>query len=419
MNLHLSPRAPEIRGQIAHESAIGVDPGAASDAPPGRGRRFWLIVAAVLAGVGLLAWLLIMRANTTKPTAPASGPPVVSVLVPGTRPVADQVSAVGSIAARRDMPVGVVGEGGMVSRILVEAGQYVKAGQTMAELDSSVQRAQLQQLEAGVKQAEADARLAQSELDRALALVERGFISKADIERRTATRDSAKARVAVTSAQVREIQARIARLAIRSPEGGLVLARNIEPGQVVSPGTGALYRVAAGGQMEVRAQVAEQDMAHLQTGQAAVVSPVGSAKQYAGHVWMLEPAIDPQTRLGVARVALPASPDLRAGGFANVLIDGAVRSRPVVPQSAVQTDAGGSYVLVAAPDDTVRRQPVTLGAVTSAGIPIVSGLDGSERIVTVAGPFLHVGEKIKPVVEKGAPAAAAANNSTAAPAAKG
>ena len=264
-------------------------------------------------------------------------------------------------------------------------------------------------------QAQADARLAQSELDRAQALVARGFISKADIDRRTATRDSANARVAVARAQVREMQARIGRLAIRSPEGGLVLARNVEPGQVVSPSSGALYRVAAGGQLEVRAQIAEQDMMHLKAGQPVVVTPVGSSTEYAGNVWMLEPAIDPQTRLGTARVALPASPDLRVGGFANVVIDGAVRQRPVVPQSAVQADQDGNYVLIIAPDDSVRRQPVTIGNVATSGIAIASGLNGTEKVVTVAAPFLHIGEKVKPVAQK--PAAAGDAPAAAAPAA--
>ena len=132
---------------------------------------------------------------------------------------------------------------------------------------------------------------------------------------------------------------------------------------------------------------------------------------------MLEPAIDPQTRLGTARVSLPASPDLRVGGFANVVIDGAVRQRPVVPQSAVQTDQDGSYVLVIAPDDSVRRQPVTIGTVSTGGIAIATGLTGTERVVTVAAPFLHIGEKVKPVLEK--PGAAAATPAAAPAPAKG
>jgi RND family efflux transporter MFP subunit len=307
------------------------------------------------------------------------------------------------------MPVGVVGEGGMVTAIRAEAGQFVRAGQVLADIDTGVQRAQLAQLEAGVVQADADARLAQSELDRAQALVGRGFISKADIDRRTATRDSARARVGVARAQVREQQARIARLAIRAPESGLVLQRMVEPGQIVSSASGGLFRIAAGGQMEVRAQVAEQDMQRLRTGQAASVVPVGSSRSYAGTLWLLEPVIDPQSRLGVARVALPASPDLRAGGFANVEIAGASAMRPVLPQSAVQATDGGSYVFVVGNDDRVSRRAVTVGTISERGLAITSGLTGAERVVVAAAPFLREGEQVKPVREtrRAAPAPAA------------
>jgi RND family efflux transporter MFP subunit len=319
------------------------------------------------------------------------------------------VTAIGSISARRDMPVGVAGEGGMVSAIRAEAGQFVGRGQVLAEIDSAVQLAQLAQLEAGVVQARADLRLAQAELERAQALVSRGFISKADIDRRTATRDSNQARVSVAQAQVREMQERIARLAIRAPEAGLVLQRMVEPGQVVAPGSGALFRIAAGGQMELRAQVAEQDMPQLKVGQTATVTPVGSANSYAGNVWLLEPVIDPQTRQGTARVALPASPDIRAGGFANVAIDGVRAQRPVIPQSAVQTDATGSSVLVVLPDGTVQKRPVKVGTISAAGVAVTEGLTGTEQVVMSAGAFLTPGEKVKPAVRKPvAPAPASA-----------
>jgi RND family efflux transporter MFP subunit len=259
-----------------------------------------------------------------------------------------------------------------------------------------------------VRQAEADARLAQAELDRALALVERGFISKADIDRRTATRDSARARVAVTQAQVREMRERIARLGIRSPEAGLVLARHIEPGQVVSPGSGAVFRVAAGGQLELRAQVAEQDMAGLKVGQEAIVTPVGAQERYVGQVWLLEPVIDPQTRLGVARIAVPAREGLRVGAFATAELEGAPSMRPVVPQSAVLTDEGGTYVLVVGDQNVVERRAVRVGSVSAAGASIVDGLAGSERVVESAGAFLRPGEKVTPQLRPAQPQRAAA-----------
>lgn len=395
MNMHLSPQDPEIRAQLerdAAEAEVRV-----------RRRRLWLWLAvglvATVAFVGFLLW----RANAPRPTAPPPEPPAVSVLVPGTRPVAERVAALGTIEARRDMPVGVVGEGGMITEIRAEAGQTVARGQVLAEIDSGVQRAQLAQLQAGVAQADADARLAQAELDRALALVERGFISKADIDRRTATRDAARARAAVARAQVREMQERLARLSIRAPEAGVVLERRVEPGQVVSPGSGALFRVAAGGQMELRAQVAEQDMPQLRVGQAANVTPVGSSTAYAGTIWLLEPVIDPQSRQGVARIALPSSPELRAGGFANAVIEGTVSQRPVVPQSAVQTDSAGAFVMLVGPDGIVTRRPVRIGPISSDGVAITEGLTGREQVVVSAGAFLRPGEKVRPVV-RGQPA---------------
>jgi RND family efflux transporter MFP subunit len=401
MNMHLSPQDPDVRAQLERDMAD-----AQAEAERRHTLRYALVgLLAVAAFVGFLLW----RVNAPKPSAPPSGPPVVSVIIPGTTLVADRVTAIGSISARRDMPVGVAGEGGMVSAIRAEAGQFVGRGQVLAEIDSAVQLAQLAQLEAGVVQARADLRLAQAELERAQALVSRGFISKADIDRRTATRDSNQARVSVAQAQVREMQERIARLAIRAPEAGLVLQRMVEPGQVVAPGSGALFRIAAGGQMELRAQVAEQDMPQLKVGQTATVTPVGSANSYAGNVWLLEPVIDPQTRQGTARVALPASPDIRAGGFANVAIDGVRAQRPVIPQSAVQTDATGSSVLVVLPDGTVQKRPVKVGTISAAGVAVTEGLTGTEQVVMSAGAFLTPGEKVKPAVRKPvAPAPASA-----------
>ncbi|WP_235976741.1 efflux RND transporter periplasmic adaptor subunit [Sandaracinobacteroides hominis] len=401
MNMHLSPQDPGIREQLDRDAAE-----ADAEQRARNKRKTWIIVIASIAAVAAFVAFLVWKASAPKAQTPPSPPPTVTVLVPGTSEVASRVAAVGTISARRDMPVGVAGEGGMISAIRVEAGQYVGKGQVLAEIDSSVQRAQLAQLQASVAQARADARLAQSELDRANALVSRGFISKADIDRRTATRDSANARVSVAQAQVREMQERLNRLAIRAPEAGLVLARMVEPGQIVSPGTGALYRVAAGGQMELRAQIAEQDMPGLAVGQPATITPVGSQNRYAGNVWLLEPVIDPQSRQGTARIALPQATELRSGGFANVVVEGAKSQRPLLPQSAVLSDRDGNYVLTVGADNAVKRMPVKTGSVTPNGVVILSGLTGTEKVVQSAGAFLHPGEKVTPKLA--APAAAPA-----------
>lgn len=356
-----------------------------------------LLVVAALAG---FVWYLVERARAPGPTAPPSGPPAVSVMVPGQVEVAERIRVTGTIAPRRELPVGVVGEGGAIVAIRAEAGQYVRAGQVLAEIDSGVQRAQLAQLEAAVAQAEADVRLAQSELDRALKLVERGFVSQADIDRRTASRDAARARAEVARAQVREMRERLARLVIRAPEAGLVLDRMVEPGQVVSPASGALFRIAAGGQMELRAEVAEQDMPALAVGEPVLVTPAGSAQSVTGTVWLVEPLIDPQRRLGTARIALPSDPSIRAGGFAVAEIETRRALRPVLPQSAVLADQSGSYVYVVDADDRVVRRDVRIARISEAGVAIAEGLSGTEKVVVSAGAFIRPGEKVTPVLRR-------------------
>jgi len=306
------------------------------------------------------------------------------------------ISGTGQLAARRDLPVGIAGEGGMVSRVLVESGQWVGAGQTLAVVDRSVQSQEAQRLSAQIDVARADARLAQQELDRAQSLVSRGFVSKADVERRVATRDAANARVRVAQATLGESRARIGRLDIRAPAGGLVLQRNIEPGQVVSAGSGALFRIARGGEMELLAQLAEADLSRIRAGVPATVTPVGSARSYEGSIWQVSPIIDPQSRQGVARIALPYNQALRPGGFASVVVRTGAVDAPLLPESAIQSDDKGNYVYLVDAKNQVVRRDVRLGEVSNAGVTIVDGLSGQERVVLSAGAFLNPGQKVAP-----------------------
>ena len=144
-----------------------------------RSRKKLIIGAGVAVALVAAAVAISMRGGGDTAAAPAPGAvaPVVTVTSPGQSTVARTVSATGSLAARVDMPVGVVGEGGMVTRVLVQPGDWVRAGQTLATIERSVQSEQVRSLAAQVEVARADAKLAQAQLDRAKALVGRGFIS--------------------------------------------------------------------------------------------------------------------------------------------------------------------------------------------------------------------------------------------------
>lgn len=325
--------------------------------------------------------------------------PAVTVIIPGSGSVERVINATGTLGARREMPIGIAGEGGQVLRVLVQPGDWVKAGQVLAIIDQDVQVQQARSLSAQIQVSQADAVLAQNELDRALQLVGRGFISKADVDRRTATRDAAVARVEVARAQLREAQARNGRLNIRAPESGLVLERNVEPGQIVGAGSGVLLRMAAGGEMELRAQMGEADLATLNVGVRAEVRPVGGGRTFDGQVWQVLPVINESSRQGIARIALPYDKALRPGGFASAAVISGSSQSPVLPESAVLSDDKGSYVYVVGKDNKVGRRDVTTGTVTPRGIAIVNGISGKERVVLYAGGFLSPGETVRPQMQ--------------------
>ena len=364
-------------------------------------RRMWIIVGIAIVVLAVIAIAVSMsRASSAKTAAAADGAgkqaPSVSVVVPGRQTVDRITSATGNLAARREMPVGVAGEGGMVTQVLVEPGTWVGAGQVLATLDRRVQSQQINSLAAQTGVADADARLAQANLDRGQALVARGFISKADIDRLTATRDSARARVGVARAQLAQQQASTSRLDIRAPAAGLVLERKVEPGQIVSAGSGALFRLAKGGELELLARLGEVDLARMSVGQRASVTPVGGAQVFSGQIWQISPVIDPQSRQGIARIALTYDKALRPGGFASAKIVSGAADVPMLPESAIQSDNKGSFVYIVGPQNKVVRRAVTVGDVTDAGVTVLSGLTGQEAVVVNAGAFLNPGESINP-----------------------
>src|SRR5690349_4920008 len=365
-------------------------------------RRRQLIIAGAVVAILLIAVLFMVfaRGGSEKPAqkqaAGAGQIPTVSVIVPGRSSVGRVVAASGPLGAKRDQPIGIAGSGGRVIQVLVDAGSWVRAGQTLAVVDRSVQAQQANQLAAQVEAARANAALAQSNYDRAIALQGRGFVSKAEIDSKKAARDAAFAQVRVAQAQLAATRAEIGRLNIVAPTAGLILQRNVELGQIVGPGSGALFRLAEGGQMEMRAQLSQQDLAFAHVGMPAQVTPVGADHSVTGTVWQVAPVIDPQSRLGDVRIAVPYDSSMRPGGFAEARITAGTTTAPLLPQSAVLSDDKGNYVYIVNGKNEVERRDIQIGTVDDNGVTIASGLSGDERVVLSAGPFLNPGQKVKP-----------------------
>jgi RND family efflux transporter MFP subunit len=373
-------------------------------AESGSDRRRWLwfravAIFALVVVLAVLAWRLT-HALGVKPIV-KNAVPTVSVTQAGVSTVPTTVSIIGTIAARYDMPIGVEGDAGRVSAIYVEAGDHVKRGQVLARLNVSVLQPQVANLEAALEQARAEAELADAEYRRAQAVGASGALSAEETQRRRSTGVTAAAKVKVAAAQLAEAQARLARADIRAPADGIILTRNVEVGQTATPGGEALFRLSEGGEIELRGQVAEQDLPLLQVGQLVNVRLTGTSHVYQGRVRLLPAVIDPQTRLGMARVSLTPDPNLRPGAFARAEVTVSNADRAVLPQTAVLNDEKGSYVLIVNAQNKVERRSVRVSGIVQNGVTIGEGITGNELVVTTAGAFLQVGELVIPVKESG------------------
>ena len=395
--------------------------------PAKKSRRWLFTILAILlmAAVGIGAYYYMNKNNAAKTAAPAEKKAEddkqqqsVTVIAPGQQTVVRSINATGTLAARYEVPIGVVGEGGLVSRVYVNAGDWVRQGQVLVSIDRGVQNQQAVASNAQIEVARTDLQLAQNELDRAMKLVDRGFISKADVDRKVAARNSARARVGVAQAQLGELKERNSRLDIRAPAAGYILARSVEPGQTVGAGSGILFRMARGGEMELQAQLGEADLASVSVGVPATITPVGADRIFNGRIWQISPLIDPQSRQGVARIALPFDRALRPGGFAKVAIQAGAITAPILPESAVQNDKQGSYVYIVDAVNKVERRGVKTGEVTPNGLPIIEGLNGTEKVVLFAGGFLNPGETITPKLQTPVAETAAGAATPATPAKK-
>jgi HlyD family secretion protein len=384
---------PESPPQRAAQTALPIEQ------VPGQ-RRKWLlptIVALLAVLAAVVVWRVMHARAAPVPLADRLNIPLISVMTPGLKPVTSSVSFTGAIAARYDMPIGNDGDTGRIVAIYAEAGDHVERGQLLAKLSDSVLVPQVNRLQAALEQAKAQAELSAAEYRRAKGVEAAGALSAEDIQKRYAQQVTDAANVKVAEAQLAEYQARLSRTRIVAPIAGTVLTRTAEVGQIANAGGSPLFRIESGGEVEMRGQLAEQDLAQVKVGDPATVHLTGLPQAFEGQVRLLGAVIDPQTRLGEIRITLKPDPALRPGAFARGTVSIGKAMRPVVPQTAVLTDANGSYVFIVDAQSHARRRAVRIADTGDDGVTIGSGLTGSELVVTTAAGFLREGEEVKTI----------------------
>jgi HlyD family secretion protein len=398
-------------------------------------RRRWLkrglLIALALAVIGFLLRNLIL------------GKPVETYKALQSDLI-QSVVASGRIATPQRVAVGVVITG-RVTRIPVKEGQSVQRGEVLIELDSDDERAAVAQARGAVAQAEAKVRQlrelglpaaeqglvqaqanytqARQQYERAIELKSKGFVSQAALDdaqrnlnvaesqlraaqlqvesNRPAGSDFALAQTALAQARasLSLAQAKLDQTVIRAPVDGILIARSVEPGNVVQSGK-ELMALAPVGETQVVVQIDEKNLAQLKLGQQALASADAFPKErFAAELVYINPGIDALRGSVEVKLRVARPPDyLRQDMTVSVDIEVARRSGAVVVPADAVHDANGAQPWVLAVDGwRAQRRPVKLGLKGDGRVEVLEGVSPGDRLISAAQPMVKSGQRVRAV----------------------
>ncbi|HTJ07700.1 MAG TPA: efflux RND transporter periplasmic adaptor subunit [Caldimonas sp.] len=370
--------------------------------------------AAVLAAAAALA----LRANAVDEKSekrPAAAKPALSVVV--TRPqratLPLTVHANGNIAAWQEASIGTEANGLRLAEVRVNVGDVVRRGQVLATFSPETMQVDLLQTRASLAEAEATLADAAANAERAQSLRATGALSEATINQYVTAERTARARLEAQRAAVQARQLKVTQTAVVAPDDGVISARSATVGAVLPAGQ-ELFRMIRQGRLEWRAEVQAADLAQIEPGTPATVTPAGGTA-IAGKVRMVAPTVDPQTRLGIVYVDLPSPGSARAGMFARGEFELGSSSALTLPASAVQLREGFSYVFKVGADSKVTQAKIGVGRRVGDRVEVTSGLEPDARVVASGGGFLAENDTVRVVDAAAVPASAASATNSKAP----
>jgi RND family efflux transporter MFP subunit len=358
----------------------------------------------LFAGISLAAFVAACGSAEQPSTNVPAASLVVTTVVPVSRELDRSISVSGSVSAWQEMSLGVELTGTRATEVLVEVGDRVRAGQPLLKLDNRTLEVQFRQADAGVIQAQASLELARANATRGDSLVEQGLISSSDSDKLRADLRSAEAQLITAQADRDAARLRLGFATLSAPDDGIISARSVQPGQVVSAGS-ELLRLIRRGRLEWRADLAEADLIRVKPGAIVELGgPAGSVIR--GQVRAVSPSVDPATRTGLLYADLPQPGPLRAGMFAEGRILLGTATASVVPRESVVFRDGFAYIFVltavegAETGSALRRveqRRVDIGNRQGELTEILSGLQPGERVVRRGAGFLGNGDVVREV----------------------
>lgn len=330
--------------------------------------------------------------------AEQAGPPPEAV---STLPAQEQawegtLSAVGSVAAAKGVSLSSE-SAGVVTRLHFESGEVAKQGKVLVELDTSVERAQLDA-------ARAKRSLAEVQLVRSRALVKSGALPQSQLDADQSALDSA-------SADVASLEAQIARKVVRAPFDGRLGIRAVNLGQYLAPGTQVTVLEAIDS-VYVDFTLPQERLESVRTGLPVRVTLLGGTA-LDGTISAIDPRVDNTTRTIQVRAAVPNKGErLRPGMFVSVSVILPEQIKVVaIPATAVVHAPYGDSVFVVedakdpsgtpllgpdgAPIKVARQQFVRLGEARGDFVAVLEGLAPGQEVVSAGAFKLHNGTRVK------------------------
>jgi len=295
------------------------------------------------------------------------------------RPLAAFHRAASSIEAARlvEVPCRTAGR---VQTTAVEEGDWVEAGQLLAELDNARQKLELRQAELQLAEQE-------RKLERAEKMLAESLISHEEYEtQRTASEQAAAARD-LAALNLEDTY-------LRAPFAGQITARQVVSGQQVQASQAA-YTLADFDPLRVRVHLPESVAAKIKVGEQVPLETDASSDELQAWVERISPVVDPATGTVQVTLRLPGGADARVGGFVKARLT-TDRKRDVlsVPKMALVDEGGLRSVFVAAAD-TVRKLEITTGLHDATHVEVISGLEEGWTVVTLGRGGLRTGTRVE------------------------
>ncbi len=327
--------------------------------------RLVIVALSVVLAVAGGWWLLRARSTEVELVSPRRGEAVALVYATGFV----EAEATVTVASRLTAPV---------ARVLAEEGERVTAGEALAILEASEQRA-------SAAQAAATARGAALQAERTLQLAEQGWVSKA-------ARDRAVAELRAARAAAEAAAARAGQTVIRAGIDGVILKRDVEPGDLALPSR-PLFLLGDPARLRVTATIDERDVPRIAVGQTALMSSDAyPGRVFRGQVREITPGGDPVQRAFRVRLSLDGvAPPIGLTLEVNIITSRA-KDALLVPPSTIRD---GQVWLVA--DGRATPRAVMSGIKGSEAVQLVAGLSFSERIIANPPEGLKAGDRVRVV----------------------